>query len=387
MTVFPSSAHLQDVIRRLAEVDAAGLPVLSIYLDMRAHATGQSPGRRASLTVLRDRFREIERTYWPRGDDFDSFKADEERLRRFLDTTYDPAAHGLAVFACSAIRLWETIETGVPFRDSVSVGPTAELFQLARLIDEHETAVIALVDSNTARLFVTRTGRLEEVGGPDEKNASFQKRSMGGWSQARYQRHIDKHLADFAKGTAAAIEELVDRENARRVILAGDEVAITPLSDALSPDVRAHVQDVLRVDMRVSRDELRDEVQVTLERAEADSGASIADQLIAASRKGGLGVIGVEPTRRALEAGAADGLVLAALPGMPPDVSDVHDARNLGDRAENREEGESGRLDFEQRNELVRLATATSAQIHVITDHPALEHAGGVGALLRYRLD
>lgn len=387
MTALSSSPHLHDALRRLAEVDAPGLPVLSIYLDMRAHATGQSPGRRASLTVLRDRLRQIERTYWPRGDDFDSFRADEARLGQFLDSQVDPAAHGLAMFACSAIGLWETIETGVPFRDSVSVGPRVDLFQLARLIDEHETAIIALVDSNTARLFVTRTGRLEEVGGPDEKNASFQKRALGGWSQARYQRHIDKHIVDFAKGSATAIEDLVDREKARRVVLAGDEVAIKPLMDALSPAVRAYVEDVLRVDMRVSRDELRDEVRMVLERAEAESSATVADQVIGAFRSGGLGVVGFDPTRRALEAGAVEVLVLAGLPGTPPDVSDAHDARSLGERGEVQNESATGGIDLDQRNDLARLAVATSAEIEVATGHAALEHVGGVGALLRYRIE
>jgi peptide chain release factor subunit 1 len=382
---FPSSAQLAELLRRLADVDAGQLPVLSIYLDMRAQATGESPGRRASLTVLRDRMREIERTYWPRGEDFDSVRADMDRVQQFLDTSFDPAAHGLAVFACSAVGLWETVEAGVPFRDSVSVGPTVDLFQLARLVDEHETAVVALVDTNTARLFVTRTGRLTEVSELDEPTDSFRKRSIGGWSQARYQRHIDKHIADFARGTAAAIEELVDREDARRLVLAGDEVAITPLLDAMPAAVRQRVGDVLRVDIRAPRDDLAAEVRMVLREAEADDSASVADAVIAAVRSGGLGVTGVDDTRRALEAGAVDVLVLSAVPGTPPDRSDAHDARNLADRGETREEDEAGGVDLDTRNELARLAAATAADIEVATGHPALDHAGGVGALLRYR--
>jgi hypothetical protein len=56
-----SVAHgdLQDVLRRLAEVEPSELPVLSVYLDIRPQATGNSPGRRAGLTILRDRLREI----------------------------------------------------------------------------------------------------------------------------------------------------------------------------------------------------------------------------------------------------------------------------------------------------------------------------------------
>jgi peptide subunit release factor 1 (eRF1) len=383
--LFPSTTELTDTLRRLAEVEASDLPVLSIYLDMRPQATGQDPGRRAGLIVLRDRLREIEKTYWPRGDDYDSFKADEERIQEYLQEDFDPAAQGLAVFACSGVGLWETVQAGVPFHDSVTAGATPDLFQLARLIDEHETAVVALVDTNTARLYVTRTGKLEQVGGLDEDSVSFQKRSLGGWSEQRYQRHIDKHIQDFAKEAAAAVEELVQREGVRRVLLAGDEVAVTPLADALSQAVEQKVEEVLRVDIRASDDELSEEVRQALALAESASGRSVADQLISAVRSGGLGVTGLEATKRMLEHGAVEILVLSELPGVTPENRDYHDARDINEQVEGREEQEPGLLDMDVRNELVRLAATTAAEVEVVNDHPALDKAGGIGAILRYR--
>ena len=387
MTGFPAVADLRDTLRRLAEVEAIELPVLSVYLDMRPQATGQAPGRRGSEVVLRDRLREIERTYWPRGDDFDSFTADAERIRDYLESELDPSAQGLAIFACSGIGLWETVVAGVPFSDAVSVGPTADLFQLARLVDNHETAVVALVDSNTARLFVTRAGRLEEVEGLDEDSVSFRKRSMGGWSQARYQRHIDKHIADFARDTASAIEALVEREGARRLVIAGDEVAVTPLTDALPPSVHEHIDEVLRIDMRAAPDDLAEEVRHALAAAEAASGRSVADELIAAVRSGGLGVTDVKPTRRMLEIGAVEVLVMSELPVAPAEDSTAADARDLGEQLEAMagDDGDTAGPDLDTRNELVRLASMTSAEVEVVADHPGLEKAGGVGALLRYR--
>lgn len=373
---FPSAEEIQRTMRRLAEVEATDYPVLSIYLDMRPQASGQAPGRRASLTLLRDRLRDIEQTYWPRGADYDSFKADEERLLEYLQTDFDPAAEGLAVFACSGIGLWETVLSGVAFDDSVSAGSRPDLFQLARMVDTHETAVVALVDSNTARLFVTRSGQLEEVGGPDEDPVSFRRRSTGGWSQARYQRHIDKHISQFAKETAEAIRVLTEQTRARRLFLAGDEVAVTPLVDALPKAVEELVEEVLRVDMRASHDELDAEVRAALERAEAASGASVADELVAAVRSGGLGVVGADQTRRALEAGAVAVLVLSDLDRQPAEESDATDARPLDERAG----------DIDERNELVRLAVATSAEVEVVSGHEQLDRAGGVGALLRYQM-
>jgi stalled ribosome rescue protein Dom34 len=387
MLTFPSTSELNETLRRLADVEAPDLPVLSVYLDMRAHATGGRPGERAGLVILRDRLREIERTYWPRGDDYDSFKEDEQRITEFLDEEFDPAAHGLAVFACSGIDLWEVVQAGVPFRDSVSAGPRPDLFQLARLVDEHETAVVALVDTNTHRLFVTRTGRLEEVASHDEDSASFQKRSLGGWSEQRYQRHIDKHIADFAGESATAIEEVVNREDARRLVLAGDEVAITPLTEALSQAVQQKVGEILRVDMRTSPDELQEDVRQLLSGVEAASSVDVADQVIAGVRSGGLAVTGLEATRRMLETGAAEVVVIAELPGANPEESGYQDARDIGEDVEGLDELEPGLLDLETRNELVRLAAATSAEVEVVAGHRALAKAGGVGALLRYRPD
>jgi peptide chain release factor subunit 1 len=348
-----------DLLRRLAEREPSDLPVLSIYLDMRPQATGQSPGRRASLTVLKDRFSEIERALGPRGDDLDSFRADQERIREFLDESFDRAADGLAIFACSGAGLWETVEAGIPFEDEIVAGPVPQLFQLARLLDEHQTAVVAVVDTNTARLFVSRVGRLDERGGPDEDSVHHQKRQTGGWSQARYQRHIDKHHEDFAREAADAITRLVERYEAGRVVLAGDEVALKPLQDALPDQVTDKVGEILRLDIRTSPDDLAAAIRPVLERMEAEASESAADLVLEAVRAGGLGVAGLEPTRKALEIGQVDRLLLAG----------------------------NGALDDDERNELIRMATTSAADVEIVEGHEGLERAGGVGALLRYRID
>jgi peptide chain release factor subunit 1 len=349
---------VRDLMRRLAELEPGELPVISAYLDLRPQATGQNPAVRSGLIVLKDRLREIEKTLGPRGEALESFQADAARIESYLEEQLSPAAQGLALFACADRELFEAVESGVAFENQVAVGPAPALFQLARLLDEQETAVIALVDTNTARLFVTRLGRLEEVGGPDDDSVHYRKRSTGGWSEARYQRHIDKHRADFAREAAVEIERLVDQEGAVRLILAGDEVAIPTLQEALSPNLAQLAADeVPRVDIRASRDELEQTVASILAQAESEAALGTADRLVGAVRADGLGVAGLERTRRALEYGQADVLVLA-------------------DKAE---------LRADARDELIRRAAQTGAEIEVVEGHEALERLGGVGALLRYR--
>jgi Bacterial archaeo-eukaryotic release factor family 10 len=351
---------VRRALRALAEIEPGELPVLSVYLDMRPHATGESPALRAGTVVLRKRLREIEKTYLPRGPELDSIRADAARIDGYLDDEYDVAADGLALFACDGRDVFETVETGAPFQDQVTVAPQPDLFQLARLVDDHETAVVAVVDSNTSRLFATRRGVLREVGGADQDPKYFRTRPMvGGLNQASYQRHNAGLRAQFARETAAELERLVDAEGASRVVLAGDEVAIPLLRDALSPRVADLVKDVLRLHIRAPLDTVAEEVEQVLAAAEAEDGQTTADVLVGSVRAGGLGVAGLDETRAALEHGQVDELLLDP----------------------------AAELDEATRGELVRLAQLTSATVEVVEGHDGLQRLGGVGALLRYRHD
>src|ERR1051326_3420087 len=165
---------VRRALRSLAELETGNL-VLSVYLDMRPHATGENPAVRAGAVTLRKRLREIEKPYRLRGAELDSSGADVERIDRYLEDEYDVAADGLALFACAGRGLFESAEAGAPFEDQVTVASQPDLFQLARLVDEHETAVVAVVDSNTSRLFATRRGVLHEVGGSDQPPKYFRR--------------------------------------------------------------------------------------------------------------------------------------------------------------------------------------------------------------------
>lgn len=216
--------HVRDLLRKLANFDPGDALVLSVYLDMRPH--GDSPAIRPSQTMLTNRFREIEKTLLPRGAALDDFRSDVNRVQHFLDEHAGPWLQGAAIFACNSHQLFEVIETGVPFENQVALEPVPDLFQLARLVDEQETAVVALVDTNTTRLFVTRSGFLEEVGGPDDDSFGYRQRNTGGLNHKQYQRRVQNKREAFAREAATALEELVNQEDAKRVILAGDEVAI-----------------------------------------------------------------------------------------------------------------------------------------------------------------
>lgn len=349
------------LLRRLAELEPVDAPVLSIYLDMRPHTTGGRPALRDNVLMLDDRLRELEKTFGPRGPDLDSFRADVVRIETYLREHYPVAAHGVAIFACAAMGLFEVVEAGVPFDHQVSIGAVPDLFQLVRLMDDQETAVVGIVDTSTVRLFVMRGGFLEEREGLDDNSPQFSKTRLGGLNVARYQRHIEKHRAEFAREAATEIELLVEREQASQVILAGNQTALPILLATLSPRVKNLVREDAGkprgLDLGVTRDVVLDEIAPILARAEAENSHSLADQVVDELRADALGVAGLEHTRTALEHGQVDVLVLVS----------------------------SATLDADTRNELIRLAVTTSADVEVVERHAVLERLGGIGALLRYR--
>jgi peptide chain release factor subunit 1 len=254
--------------------------------------------------------------------------------------------------------LWEAIGSQVEFDTQVAAGPTADLFQLARLLDDAVSAVIAVVDTSTCRLFVTRRGGIAERSGPDEPSDEHKRHDQGGWSQARYQRHIDTQDQRFAQEAAAAIDRLVVREKPAHVIIAGDERAISVLDAELPERVRPLVEHVARIDMRAAPDDVREEVRPILSALEEADGQDAADRAIAGHRARDLGVVGINAVMAALEAGQVDELVI----------------------------DETAGTDEELRAELIRQASLTDAHVEIVRDHEGLRRHEGVAATLRYRI-
>lgn len=333
-------------------------PVLSVYLDWRLQATGAKLVR-AGQVLLRQRIREIEKTFWPRGVAYASIQADTARIEEYLATQVAPETEGIALFASERHHLFETLQVGVPFDNQVSARALPNLFPLERLLDHEETAILALVHLNAARLFVISRGLLREVRESYDDPKFYHKvRRTGGLCQPRYQRHADLRRLQFAKETAASIEQLVKQEQAIQVILAGEEVAVSHVRQVLPPHILALTQpQPIRLDRYDAPLTMLEEVEPMLRAAEADQDRSVIERLVDEVRSDGLGVSGLELTHAALEQGQVDLLVLADETALPPQT----------------------------RSQLIELALNTGARVEVVKQNADLRQLGGVGALLRYR--
>jgi peptide chain release factor subunit 1 len=343
------------LLRQLAEREPTALPVMSAYLDLRPPTNVSVPAIRESRIILRDRLAETMSTLPAHSQAHRSIGIDGERVVAVLSEVASERERGLAVFACSGEGLFEDLRSWASFDPRVEFGPSPFLVPLARLVD-YETTLLAVADTNTLRLFLAQPGRLEELPAIDDEPDDYTRTEAGGWAQARYQRHVDEHREAFARRAAAVIEATMGREDAERLILAGDEVTIPRLRGELSTAAAGRVRDVLRIELRATLDEIEAKVLPVIGRVETDDARDAADQLVGAVKANALGAGRPTPVRRALEAG--QGLELLLDPAEPPDPG---------------------------ANELIRLAARSGTRITFVADHDGLRELGGVGLLLRYR--
>ena len=208
----------------------------------------------------------------------------------------------------------------------------------------------------------------------------------GGWSQMRYQRHVDNLYLHHAKDVIEALDRIVREEAIENVILAGDEVIIPLLREQMPPALAKKTEDTMRLDIRTPEHEIMERTLETFRVRDAVIDMERVAELKDAVRGTNLGVAGAADTLAALLNGQVDELFLTAgmseIENEPEEVGAVLKAYAPG------KEGETP--DSSRRrivvDELIRRAKETGARIHFVEDASLLAAMGGVGATLRYRI-
>ena len=80
------------------------------------------------------------------------------------------------------------------------------------------------------------------------ENVKTKRTQVGGWSQSRYQRHMENYHLHHAKEVIDVLERTVRDEAIDSVILAGDEATVIPiLREQMNKELSEKVIDVLSI--------------------------------------------------------------------------------------------------------------------------------------------
>jgi len=356
-----TSAELRALLGRIAQFEPDGTPVVSAYLDLRPGTT-HNPTVRTGHIVLRDALRDAIDALGAHTPERQSLEQDAERINAQLDELL-PDASGAVFFSSSRRDLFGWAAVASEVRDDVSVGEAPRLAPLARQAD-FDPAIVALIDSKTLRVFGLRSGELVELGLIDD-DRDLQRVQAGGWSQARYQRHVDEHREAFAELAAEAIEENFNAEQARLILVVGDDESISRLKEELPNTIADSVRARLNADIRASAQELGELCLPELARLREEDAIDACARLVGAAEGDGLGVASPDEVLAALELGQAMEVLIA---DQAPDTG-------------------AAALEARSLEQIVRLAATTDARVRFVGFQENLLELGGIGAFLRFRLD
>ena len=373
---------LRDQLEKLALYEPQSVPVVSLYLNLAP----DQHGRDNYKTFVRKAFGEHLKPFKENSAERASLERDMERIDTYLDNDVNRSSNGLAIFASSgAGEFFEAVQLDVPMEEHwMFVGSVPHLYPLAKVIDQYPRYASVLLDTHRARIFVFGLGateRREQV--TTEKT---RRSSMGGWSQARYQRRADNVHLHHVKEVVDTLERVVRQDNIQHIIVAGDDVVVPLLKAQLPKHLEQKLVDVLTLERDAGEDEIIEATLEVLRQKDAETDVERVQELIGAWQGNGLGVVGPEATLKALELGQVEELLISASAQelrnapLPADAAPGHvKAESSGATGANAEQ-------LKLSDELVTRAQQTAARVRVIEDPELLKNFGGVGALLRFRI-
>jgi peptide chain release factor subunit 1 len=258
----------RERLRSLAGIRPDDGKVLSLFLNLDPREFATAAARSTEVRSLLDRAGRLIRddeALAPAARA--SLRDDLERVRAELDRGGLDArgAHGLAVFASSAADLFEVLKLSEPV-DHDPVIADAPFIEPLSAIGPPERWCALLVNRRVARLFCGPGAALEEVELIEDELR--RRHGQGGWSQANYQRSIDKDADDHLRRAAkVAFAHLQDDLPAGILIGAPQELA-GDFEGHLHPYLRERLAGRLDLDVEhTSAEDVRRAVAARIEEA------------------------------------------------------------------------------------------------------------------------
>ena len=303
----PLAATMEEPLARLVAFEPTTFPVLSVYLNTQSDQHGRTP---EVTPYLHREFKALARTWAPGSPERHSFDRDVERIVSYATGKIDPAANGVAIFACwGAEEFFEAIQLTTPIEDNrVYVYNQPDLYRLARLDEQYPRYAAVLTDTNTARIFVFGLGHV--IDAEEVKGKKVHRVKVGGWSQSRYQRRVGNAHQEHAKEVIERLAQIVREDKVSHIILAGDQVVI-PLLEEQLPREMVPMVEVMKLDLHASEQDVLTATLAKLQEQEATTAAEKVDRLMQHYRARGLAVVGPQETLEALANGQVEELLIS----------------------------------------------------------------------------
>jgi peptide chain release factor subunit 1 len=291
-----------EEIRRLAELRTPGRAVVSLYMDLDP-ASAKLP--RARRTQLESLLGEVEERHLGGNgggspEQQAALRASLERIRGFFAEggLAAKSARGVAVFSSEGAGLFEAYRLPGPVEARVVVGDAPFIEPLLGLAPTGRWGIL-MVSRRSARILRGSADSLTEVGSLHDD--VHRRHSQGGWSQARFQRGIEKETLDHVKRACALLFQQHKRQSLEHLIVGGPEEIWPTVDDHLHPYLRDRLAGHIEVDVeRASAEEVLTRAGAAMAEVDRREERELLDRLAAGLGTGDQAVAGRDQVLAAL---------------------------------------------------------------------------------------
>jgi peptide chain release factor subunit 1 len=373
-----------DRLRELAGFRAQNGCAISLYLDLDPASTPTAGDTATRVNSLLDAASKSHGA--TRGDLAhevrEGLKADFERVERYFHNEFDrDGSRGLALFAAGLDNVWSVLPLPWSVHDQARVADDFLLAPLVPLIGRGNGALVAVVNREQGRVLALRDGRLEEIADRTEDAPS--KHDQGGWSQSRYQRHIENIAHEHYKTVAEELERQFRRLGRPRIVIVSSDEVRPELSEALPTDLAEAVIGWANAEQHAGAAALQEVTLPLIEQWRASTQSELLARWREATGKNERGVGGWADTLEAASDGRVETLLYQSgarrdayrCPACGRASAQALTCPLDGTTMEPRDDG----LDL-----AVRQTLAHGGEVRAIEFFQDLDPVEGIGAILRF---
>lgn len=360
-------------LRKLSEIADTKPSFISIYLSAKSEDYERFLKKRESecLGALKNE-KELKQI----------FSDNMEKIKEFLGTgKRNHNTKSFAIFSSSSTDFFESYELPMEIANQLIVDTSPYIRPLAMLKEEWESLAIVLLDHSNARMYLMSSAEIS-----DTKNMHkdiMNKHKKGGFSQMRFQRLRKGAIDHFFKEVVDYLLGFLEKENVRRIVIAGPGGAKKEFEDYLPENIKSKVIGLIDLDFDVPEGKLISDSLESFFAKESQEENEMVANLRAEILKDGLVAYGVDDTLSAVTEGRAELLLINTGKKAVGWKCERCNIFRSGTSKACESCGEEV-FSVDVIEELVEEANNMGTTLEFIKDNEFLEELGGVAAFLRF---
>jgi peptide chain release factor subunit 1 len=376
-----TSTVTDSVLRALSAFRAENGCAISLYIDLDPSSTATAAQAETRFNALVSELEKEAERHSTARDCRLALQHDLARIRSWWGGEFDRhGVKGVAIFASSADDEFRALPLPEPVQDLVRIGSELAVAPLVGQLGR-DGSLVAVLSRERGTVYRIAGGRLVEI--VDETEDTPGQHSQGGWSQARYQRHIEHLVQQHLKTVGQELDKQARRTGGLQLVIVAPDELRSEIESTLSTEARAAVVGWATAESHAAPTELLEVVRPLLDEARARGEHEELERWQEEHGRGGRAAAGWKQTLDA----ASDGRVAVLLVDQSSAGHEAWVCPKCG-----RASADGGKCAVDD-TRLVQAPDAAELAIHRAIEHGgsvvrlgggALGDAAGVGAILRY---